>query len=126
MNIFRSFALILGLLVLHSNSGLTLPRAHQPFPHIPIKVLIVDGFSNHNWKQTTRLIREILLQTGRFQVDVSTTPSTPYGAGDQTADTAWADWHPDFAAYDVVIQNTNNIENPRFRWPRPVEIALET
>ena len=40
----------------------------------PIRALIVDGFSNHDWKLTTLAIRSILEQTGRFEVEVSTIP----------------------------------------------------
>jgi len=43
----------------------------------PVKVLIVDGFSNHNWQQTTHVVRQILEPTGMFNIDVSTTPATP-------------------------------------------------
>jgi len=83
----------------------------------PIRVLIVDGFSNHDWKQTTKVTRWILEGSGRFQVDVSTIP----------ADSAQRlGWLPDFKKYAVVIQNTNNIQNPRLRWPAPAEQALET
>ncbi|MDR3712728.1 MAG: ThuA domain-containing protein [Puia sp.] len=94
-------------------------------PHPPIKVLIVDGFSNHNWQRTTRMIREILERSGLFRVDVSTAPPTPAGIGDRRADSAWAAWRPRFSDYDVVIQNTNNIQDTLLRWPRPVEAALE-
>ena len=38
----------------------------------PVRVLIVDGFSNHDWKLTTSLIEGILMPTGLFTVDVST------------------------------------------------------
>ena len=41
----------------------------------PIKVLIVDGFSNHDWAHTTALIRGILEPTKRFRVDVATCPA---------------------------------------------------
>jgi|SRR6516162_613165 len=37
-----------------------------------IRVLIVDGFSNHDWKQTTVLLRGILKAAGGFEVSVST------------------------------------------------------
>src|SRR5258705_1301747 len=40
-----------------------------------LRILIVDGVNNHDWRSATARLREILLQTGRFQVDVSTTPS---------------------------------------------------
>ncbi len=104
----------------HHQAALAFNRAQEkPFHHPhPIRVLIIDGFSNHNWRQTTRLIKDILEQTGRFSVTVSTTPSKP-------GDSAWAAWHPDFSSYAVVIQNTNNIENRALCWPRESEIALE-
>ena len=41
-----------------------------------IRVLIVDGFSNHDWKLTTQLIRAIIEPSGLFVVDVSTAPPT--------------------------------------------------
>jgi hypothetical protein len=31
-----------------------------------IKVLIVDGFGNHDWRATTRLVKSILEPTWRF------------------------------------------------------------
>src|SRR3954468_3811008 len=40
-----------------------------------LNVLIVDGQNNHAWATTTPLLRQILEQTGRFTVDVSTTPA---------------------------------------------------
>lgn len=65
-----------------------------------IRVLIVDGFSNHDWKQTTLLLRGILDQAGEFEVNVSTMPPT--------GSAMWANWQPDFPAYDVVIQTCND------------------
>ena len=41
-----------------------------------IRVLIVDGCSNHDWRLTTRSIRAILEPTGLFDVAVSTAPPT--------------------------------------------------
>jgi len=84
----------------------------------PIHVLIVDGFSNHDWKQTTRMVRHILEETGRFEVTVSTAP----GTADSLAHTSW---DPAFEEYAVVIQNTNNIQDTTLRWPRRVEQRLE-
>ena len=42
--------------------------------HGKIRVLIVDGFSNHDWQQTTLLLRGILQAAGEFDVEVSTAP----------------------------------------------------
>ena len=84
----------------------------------PVKVLIVDGFSNHDWKQTTRVIRRILEDAELFDIEVSTTPASPDAP-------EWDTWRPNFRRYDVVIQNTNNIGKKQIRWPTDVETALE-
>lgn len=84
--------------------------------HSPIHVLIIDGFSNHDWKQTTAMTKWILEGSGRFDVDVTTIPSDSIEL---------AAWRPDFTKYAVVIQNTNNIHNPGLRWPSQAERALE-
>ncbi|QMU27119.1 ThuA domain-containing protein [Adhaeribacter radiodurans] len=81
-----------------------------------IPVLIVDGFSNHDWKQTTAVIKWMLEKTGRFRVDVSTVPLDS---------TQLVNWKPAFSKYAVVIQNTNNINTPRLRWSAGAERALE-
>lgn len=65
-----------------------------------IRVLIVDGFSNHDWRQSTLLLRGILDRTNDFDVQVSTMPAM--------GSAAWSSWRPDFAAYDVVIQTCND------------------
>lgn len=65
-----------------------------------IRVLIVDGFSNHDWQQTTLLLRGILEAAGKFTVQVSTAPQ-------ETGSAAWQAWRPHFAEYDVVIQTCN-------------------
>lgn len=39
-----------------------------------IKVLIIDGQNNHNWQQTTPVMKKILEDSGRFSVDVATSP----------------------------------------------------
>lgn len=83
----------------------------------PIRVLIVDGFSNHDWKQTTKLTKWILDESGRFEVDVFTVPTDSLLA---------LEWKPDFKKYAVIIQNTNNWQNQRLRWPRYAEQQLES
>ncbi len=81
-----------------------------------IRVLIVDGFSNHDWKQTTDVTRWILEKSGRFEVDVSTIPADSAGR---------SAWRTDFGGYAAIIQNTNNVWATNTRWPREMEIALE-
>jgi len=76
-----------------------LPAAAKS-PQGPIRLLIVDGFSNHDWRQTTQLLRGILQSAGGFTVDVSTMPAM--------GSPEWAVWRPHFAGYDVVIQTCND------------------
>ena len=82
-----------------------------------IRVLIVDGFGNHYWEQTTRLVRDILDSSGLFNIDVSTTPATKEAEG-------WDTWRPHFSNYDVVIQSCNSLGGGPI-WPREVESDLE-
>jgi hypothetical protein len=96
--------------------GIT-PSANAGTPTKQIRVLIVDGFSNHDWRLTTHYIRAILEPTGLFAVDVSTSPPTAAAPG-------WDDWRPRFEDYDVVIQNCNDY-NGGPSWPEPVQAALE-
>ncbi len=84
----------------------------------PIRVLIVDGFSNHDWQLTTALIRGILEPTGQFAVAVSTAPATKDAPG-------WDLWRPKFSAYDVVIQTCNDI-NGGPPWPAEVQAGFES
>lgn len=79
-----------------------------------IRVLIIDGQNNHNWKDTTPYLQKQLESTGKFTVDVSTTP--PSGAKKE----AWAKWNPDFSKYDVVLSNYNGPA-----WPAHVQGPFE-
>lgn len=112
-----------------------------------VKVLIVDGQNNHAWATTTPLLKKILEDTGRFRVDVSTTPpaapvrpalpknatarlqaehaermkSFEAATADHQArrDAAWEAWRPKFADYAVVISNYNGE-----LWPEAVRAAF--
>ena len=83
----------------------------------PIRVLIVDGFSNHDWRLTTHYIRSILERAGNFAVDVSTAPPTSSAPG-------WEQWNPTFGEYDVIVQHCNDI-NGGPSWPASVRANLE-
>lgn len=67
-----------------------------------VRVLIVDGQNNHDWKKTTESTKATLLACGRFEVDVATSPA------DRGAKAEWAAWAPEFAKYDVVFSNYND------------------
>jgi type 1 glutamine amidotransferase len=83
-----------------------------------IKVLIIDGYSNHDWQRTTRLVRGILEPTGLFEIAVSTAPAS-------TNDPAYATWSPAFKDFDVVIQTCNDLGGKGPPWPAPVREAFE-
>lgn len=78
-----------------------------------IKLLIVEGVSNHDWHHRLALVREILAKDGSFEVDVSVAPQT-------ADDPAWQSWRPDFSNYDVVLSGYNNLGG-KPRWPEAVQ-----
>lgn len=108
-----------------------------------LKALIVDGQNNHSWQTTTPVLKWILEDTGRFTVDVSTTPSSgpaaprlPKGAKpeqkaqhqaamakwkeekaafDETKAGLWKQWRPKFTDYAVIVSNYNGED-----WPERV------
>jgi len=83
-----------------------------------IKVLIIDGVSNHNWKLNTKLLRGLLEPTGLFDVAVSTSPPAADAPG-------WDTWRPKFSDYDVVLQTYNDIKaGPQ--WPGEVKKSFVT
>lgn len=114
-----------------------------------LSVLLIDGQNNHQWQKTTPLLKKILENSGRFEVEVSTTPPGPpkkprKPAGKLTAaqqkkyakqvkkweatadsikqksEALWKQWHPDFKEYDVVVSNYNGES-----WPETVKEAFD-
>jgi hypothetical protein len=79
-----------------------------------LRLLIVDGQNNHNWRAMTPPMERALEQTGRFTVDVATTPEA------KAPKDAWEGFRPEFSRYDVVLSNYNG--QP---WPERVQEALE-
>lgn len=85
----------------------------------PLRVLIVDGVNNHDWQAGTSFLKSTLERTGRFRVEVSTTPPREASAEQ------WAAWRPRFADYQVVIQNFNGGHlADGLRWPAEVEASF--
>ena len=83
----------------------------------PIRVLVVDGHSNHDWRLTTALIRGILEPTHLFKIEVSTAPVADDAAG-------WNAWRPRFSDHDVVIQTYNDLGGGP-AWPQVVREDFE-
>lgn len=93
--------------------ALSLPLMAQDLAHRvalfkkgAIRVLILSGENNHDWRETTPCLRNLLLNTGRFDVRVNEDPSG------MTAAT--------LAAYNVVVLDYNGP-----RWGPTAEKALE-
>ena len=80
----------------------------------PLKLLIIDGQNNHDWKIMTPPMKASLEATGRFKVDVATSPDAKAAKSD------WDSFRPDFSKYDVVLSNYNGQA-----WPKPVQESLE-
>jgi len=79
-----------------------------------LKLLIIDGQNNHNWKATTPVLKHFLTETGRFEVSVATSPPK------NSPEAAWDQFDPAFSDYDVVLSNYNGKE-----WPMRVQTNLE-
>ena len=87
----------------------------------PLRVLIIDGVNNHDWRAGTEFLREVLEANGKFAVEVTTTPERGAEAKE------WARWRPAFAKYEVVVSNFNGGHlRDGLRWPREVEVGLES
>jgi type 1 glutamine amidotransferase len=126
-------------------AGLTAPIAtagDNPAP-AKIKVLIIDGQNNHNWKATTPFMKKELEDSGRFVVDVATSPQrqalpkkpkdndeaaqakykeelAQVAAGQAAYKEAMARFRPAIEKYDVVLSNYNGD-----RWSKEFQDALE-
>ena len=93
----KLFNCLITLLLATSLNAVASPKANE------IKLLIVDGLSNHDWKRTTQAIISILNEYKGFKIDVSTSPTDKEKV---------KTWSPDFSSYDVVLMNFNDNGNP--------------
>src|SRR4051812_20123450 len=97
----------------------------------PIKVLIVDGQNNHNWRATTPILKKILEDAKVFTVEVATAPDKPrspqkpkdgapetalkqyqealarYQLSEAEYKEAFRSFRPQFNKYQVVVSNYN-------------------
>ncbi|MHC4275581.1 MAG: ThuA domain-containing protein, partial [Planctomycetota bacterium] len=77
----------------------------------PVRVLLLSGASNHDWRSTTPRLVEIFEQTGRFSVDVLADTRT------LTGDL--------LSGYDVIVSNFNTF-TARYKAPRDPGWSPET
>lgn len=138
------------VLAIHLMGHLAFGKTTENTDTAIIKVLLVDGQNNHKWKETSPVIKEILENSGRFNVDVCTSPKAlpkkpslrredrndpaKVAAWDKAMadwkeeiaearpenEAAWRKWRPVFSDYEVVVSNYNGQS-----WPREVEKDFE-
>jgi type 1 glutamine amidotransferase len=114
--------------------------ADAPKTQAKIRVLIVDGQNNHDWRTTTPFMKKALEASGRFSVEVATTPQQPGGgpkkpkSDDLNEISAYKQalldhekkvhlyratmsaFHPDLSKCDVVLSNYNGEQwGPAFK-----------
>jgi type 1 glutamine amidotransferase len=84
-----------------------------PAPAQPakLKALIVDGQNNHDWRSTTPILKAALENSGRFVVEVATSPAQGQSL---------AGFKPEFARHEVVVSNYNGED-----WPEATRLGLE-
>jgi uncharacterized protein len=81
-----------------------------------IRVLLIDGQNNHDWRSTTPLLKAELEGSGRFSVDVSSNLKP----GDRPGKVETVLFPPDLGKYDVLVSNYNGAP-----WPKEFQTALE-
>jgi len=76
----------------------------------PIKVLIIGGQNNHDWKRSTPFMKELLDKGGHFQATVQNAPTREAAPAD------WDAWQPKFSDFDCVVLDYNGQ-----MWPERVK-----
>jgi type 1 glutamine amidotransferase len=97
-------------LLLVTASALSAQPSPPPDPN-KIQVLILTGQHVHPWKETTPLLKQILEDTGKFEVRIN---EEPRGMGPET-----------LANYDLVVINYYN-RGAKERWGERAESALQS
>jgi len=82
-----------------------------------IRVVIIDGQNNHDWRSTTPFMKRVLEESGKFTVDVSSN----LRPGDKPGRVPTVPFPPDLSKYDVVLSNYNGAP-----WPSEFQKELET
>src|SRR5262249_47862033 len=84
-----------------------------------VRVVIIDGQNNHDWRSTTPVMKKALEACGRFTVDVSTNlkPGDSKPAPQQPT----VPFPPDLGKFDVVLSNYNGAA-----WPKESQTALDS
>src|ERR1700730_8193305 len=81
----------------------------------PIRVMLLDGDNNHrSWPDTSKVIKKVLDDSGRFQTTVVTVPRAEIG-----------NFKPDWTRYQVMVMNYNTgIDGVLPEWPPETKAAF--
>ncbi|MBA3700103.1 MAG: ThuA domain-containing protein [Planctomycetes bacterium] len=79
-----------------------------------IRVLLVGGQNNHDWRKKSDFLLALLATQKHLLVEESNSPPA------KAAKDAWDAWKPDFAKYDAVLLNYNGE-----MWPDDVKASME-
>lgn len=111
MNRLRRVPAALAAAFLISYIAATGGQKHEPDAGPAVRVLLLSGQNNHDWKATTPKLKAILEETSRFKVDVSETP------GLLTASS--------LEPYDVILSNWNSfgLGPDAEKWPEEAKRA---
>ena len=83
-----------------------------------MRVMLLDGQSNHNWQSTSPVLKKLLDETALFDTIIVTAPdvSAP----------EFATFKPDFSTYRVVVMNYNNgIDGKSPEWGADLKASFE-
>ncbi len=105
----RSIALAAALLFLTPLGPAADPVA--PAGGNPVRVLILSGQNNHDWRSTTPKLVAILEETGRFEINVTEDPGALNARG--------------LRSYDVILSNWNafGLDPRTSEWPAKTKKA---
>jgi type 1 glutamine amidotransferase len=108
--------LLAGLAVLFGQSRTVADEKKADAPKI--KVILIDGQNNHDWRSTTPFLKKALEECGLFAVDVSSNLKT----GDKSGKVEpTVPFPPDLSKYDVLLSNYNGAN-----WPEEFQNALDS
>ncbi|MEC8778970.1 MAG: ThuA domain-containing protein [Verrucomicrobiota bacterium] len=94
--IFKTFYAIFAVVALQVSFFDTSAFADDHKSSAKIKVLLVDGQNNHDWKRCSPVMIDTLQATGRFEIERAIVTKEEI-----------ADFNPDFAKYQVILSNYN-------------------
>jgi type 1 glutamine amidotransferase len=91
--------------------------AGEPDASKKIRVILIDGQNNHDWRSTSPWLKQVLEESGRFSVDVSSN----LRSGDKPGRIeTTVPFPPDLTKYDVLLNNYNGAP-----WPKEFNKKVE-